>query len=81
MHPTRKAWRTPNLSAGSTYLMRRALALRPTRIVSEASGGRGQTVDAALLAAGLPAVVVNPRQVGDFARSRNVLAKTDRLDA
>ena len=38
-------------------------------------------MDAALIAAGLPAVVVNPRQVRDFARSRNILAKTDRLDA
>ena len=47
----------------------------------EASGGYERAVDAALVAAGLPAVVVNPRQVRDFARSRNILAKTDRLDA
>ena len=38
-------------------------------------------MDAALITAGLPAVVVNPRQVRDFARSRNILAKTDRRDA
>ncbi len=34
-----------------------------------------------LAAAGLPAVVVNPRQVREFARATGRLAKTDRLDA
>ena len=38
-------------------------------------------MDAALHAAGLPVVVSNPRQVRDFARSRNILAKTDHVDA
>ena len=32
-------------------------------------------------AAGLPVVVVNPRQVRQFARASGRLAKTDRLDA
>ena len=36
---------------------------------------------AALAAAELPVVVVNPRQVRDFARATGRLAKTDRLDA
>ena len=35
----------------------------------------------ALAAAALPVVVVNPRQVRDFAKSTGQLAKTDRLDA
>jgi transposase len=35
----------------------------------------------ALAAAGLPVVVVNPRQVRDFAKSTGQLAKTDRIDA
>ena len=80
-YPTQDAWRIPNTAAGHAALVRRAQALQPTRIVLEASGGYEQAVDAALIAAGLPAVVVNPRQVRDFARSRNILAKTDRLDA
>ncbi len=80
-YPTQDAWRIPNTPAGHAALVRRAQALQPTRIVLEASGGYEQAVDAALIAAGLPAVVVNPRQVRDFARSRNILAKTDRLDA
>ena len=36
---------------------------------------------AALAAAALPVVVVNPRQVRDFARATDTLAKTDSLDA
>ena len=35
----------------------------------------------ALAAVGLPVVVVNPRQVRDFARATGQLAKTDRIDA
>jgi len=38
-------------------------------------------VAAALAASELPIVVVNPRQVRDFARATGKLAKTDRLDA
>ena len=34
-----------------------------------------------LAAAALPVVVVNPRQVRDFARATGTLAKTDALDA
>ena len=81
VHPTGDAWRVPNTPAGHDTVVRRAQALHPARLVLEASGGYEQAVDAALVAAGLPAVVVNPRQVRDFARSRNILAKTDRLDA
>ena len=81
VHPTRDAWRVPNTPAGHAAVVRRARALQPAGIVLEASGGYEQAVDAALTGAGLPAAVVNPRQVRDFARSRNILAKTDRLDA
>ena len=38
-------------------------------------------MEAALAAATLPVVVVNPRQVRDFARATGTLAKTDALDA
>ena len=81
VHPTQAAWRVPNTPIGQAALVRRAQALQPTRLVLEASGGYERAVDAALVAAGLPVALVNPRQVRDFARSRNILAKTDRLDA
>lgn len=50
-------------------------------IVVEATGGYERAAVAELGAAGLPVVVVNPRQVRDYARSRGILAKTDRIDA
>jgi transposase len=53
----------------------------PELIVLEATGGYELPCTAALAAAGLPVVVVNPRQVRDFARSTGQLAKTDRIDA
>jgi transposase len=54
---------------------------RPTLIVLEATGGYERAVVASLGATGLPVVVVNPRQVRDFARAVGRLAKTDTLDA
>jgi transposase len=50
-------------------------------IVLEATGGYEIPVVAALSAAGLPVVVVNARQVRDFARAVGKLAKTDTIDA
>lgn len=50
-------------------------------IVLEATGGYERGVVAALGSAGLPVVVVNPRQVRDFAKATGQLAKTDALDA
>ena len=47
----------------------------------EATGGLELPLVAALAAAALSVVVVNPRQVRDFARATGTLAKTDALDA
>jgi len=54
---------------------------QPTLIVLEATGGLERLLVAELLAAALPVVVVNPRQVRDFAKATGRLAKTDALDA
>jgi transposase len=51
------------------------------RIVIEATGGYETAVVSALAVAKLPVVVVNPRQVRDFAKAMGHFAKTDRLDA
>lgn len=51
------------------------------RIVVEATGGFETPVVSALAVAKLPVVVVNPRQVRDFAKAMGHFAKTDRLDA
>jgi transposase len=51
------------------------------RIVIEATGGYETAVASALAVAKLPVVVVNPKQVRDFAKATGNFAKTDRLDA
>jgi len=50
-------------------------------VVLEASGGYETAVASKVAAAGMPVVVVNPKQVRDFARAKGILAKTDRIDA
>jgi len=62
-------------------LVEQLRALRPTLIVLEATGGMEIPLTSALATAGLPVVVVNPRQVRDFAKASGQLAKTDALDA
>jgi transposase len=51
------------------------------RIVFESTGPYQKAAVGALLAEGLPVVVVNARQVRDFAKAMNYLAKTDAIDA
>lgn len=50
-------------------------------IVLEATGGYERPIVAEFLSEGLPVVVVNPRQVRDFAKGMGQLAKTDPIDA
>jgi transposase len=57
------------------------IELRPALVVLEATGGYERDVVAELASAGLPVVVVNPRQVRQFAGALGILAKTDRIDA
>ena len=74
-------FRCANKASAFTELIAELIALRPVLIVLEATGGLEIPVTAALHAAGLPVVVINPRQVRDFAKATGQLAKTDRLDA
>lgn len=53
----------------------------PQIIVMEATGGFEKLLAASLVEAGLPAVIVNPRQIRDYARAKGELAKTDAIDA
>lgn len=81
LRPSGERWATPNEAHGISTLCRRLQPLAPTLIVLEATGGLELPVVGALAAAGLPVVVVNPRQVRDFAKATGQLAKTDTLDA
>ena len=56
-------------------------SLEPSVVVVESTGGLELSLAGALAAASLPVVVVNPRQVRDFAKATGRLAKTDLLDA
>ncbi len=75
------AFQVRNNEPGITEAVVRLQAVQPTLIVLEATGGLEVPLAGALAAAGLPVVVINPRQVRDFARATGQLAKTDRLDA
>lgn len=66
---------------GIAAIVARLRPLQPDRIVLEATGGLEIPLAVAMAAAGLAVVVVNPRQVRDFARASGRLAKTDRIDA
>ena len=70
-----------NDQAGIAALVAQMQQLNPAALVLEATGGLELPLVAALAAASLPVVVVNPRQVRDFARATGRLAKTDSLDA
>lgn len=74
-------WQEPNTVAGQARVIARVQELAPHRIVLEASGGYEWGILAGVAAAGLPVARLNPRQVRDFAKSQNILAKTDRIDA
>jgi transposase len=56
-------------SEGIAEAVARLQAVQPTLIVLEATGGLEVPLTGALAAAGLPVVVLNPRQVRDFARA------------
>lgn len=73
--------RFSNDPAGIEQLVAWVRALAPERVLFESTGPYQKAAVGALLAAGLPAVVVNARQVRDFAKATGQLAKTDDIDA
>jgi transposase len=81
VQPSGAQWSVANRAAPIEALVEQVTAVGPERIVVEASGSYEAPLVAALASAQLPVVVVNPRQVRDFARATGQLAKTDRIDA
>lgn len=81
LRPSGEHWSLANESAAIATLVTTLQHHVPALITLEATGGFEHAVVAALAAAGLPLVVVNPRQVRDFARATGQLAKTDAIDA
>ena len=81
VRPTGQRWVVSYDETGIKELVSQMVDLGPAMVLLEATGGLELPLVAALAAAALPVVVVNPRQVRDFARATGMLAKTDALDA
>src|SRR2546427_6815069 len=81
LRPSGERWAVPNDARGVMPHVDRVPALHPTLMVLEATGGLARAVTSALATAGLPVVVVHPRQVRDGARAPGQLATTDAWDA
>jgi transposase len=79
--PAGLARRFDNTPEGIDQLVAWLQTLAPQRVIFESTGPYHKAAVGALLAAGLPAVVVNARQVRDFAKGTGQLAKNDRIDA
>jgi len=79
--PSGEAFAVARDGEGLEQLAARLAGLSPQTIAVEATGGFETTTAAALAAAGLPVVIVNPAQVRHYARALGRLAKTDRIDA
>jgi transposase len=77
----RAALRVPNAGPGHAELARVLAVAAPHTVLLDATGGYHRALVGVLGSRGLPVVVVNPRQVRDFARAMGRLAKTDRIDA
>ena len=81
VHPSGKRWSFTNDERGISEAVSCLQGLSPSLVVLEATGDVEMPLTAALVVAGLPVAVVNPRQIRDFARAMGKLSKTDVLDA
>lgn len=81
LYPKGTTWTVANEASSLNSLSEALSTSCPALIVLEATGGLEKALVSALLKAQLPVVVVNPRQVRDFAKATGKLAKTDRMDA
>ena len=81
VRPTGQTWTITYDDAGIQELVSQLKTLEPALVLLEATGGLELPMVVALATAALPVVVVNPRQVRDFAKATGTLAKTDTLDA
>lgn len=81
VRPSGEAFTVARDGEGLADLVTRLTPLSPQVVAVEATGGFEITVAAAIGAAALPLVVVNPAQVRHYAQALGRRAKTDRIDA
>lgn len=79
--PASRPFSKPNSEDGIASLVSRLKALNPKIVLLEATGGYEIPVAYALYEAGLPVVIMNPKNLRHFAKAIGRLAKTDKLDA
>jgi transposase len=81
VRPSGEAFVVERNAAGLELLATRLKTMSPHIVALEATGGFETIAAAALSAAGLPVIVVNPAQIRDFAKAIGRRAKTDPIDA
>lgn len=81
IRPTDQRMQFGNDDDGIDKVIEALNPVSPTLIVLEATGSYHRLVLSRLIAAGLPAIAINPRQARDFARAIGRLAKSDAIDA
>jgi transposase len=81
VRPDNEQWSTNNRIEDFPALIEKLQQIGPERIIIEATGGWEAPLANHLAAAGLPVIVVNPRQARDFAKATGKLTKTDKVDA
>lgn len=81
VRPSGEAFVVERNAAGLDRLVSRLKELSPHFVALEATGGFETIAAAALAAADLPLIVVNPAQVRAFAKALGQRAKTDPIDA
>jgi transposase len=81
IRPLGRVLQVANSELGLVELRQHLEGLVLGLIVLEATGGYQTLAARTLMEQGYPTVVVNPRQVRDFAKATGRLAKTDKLDA
>lgn len=80
-HASGEHWSVTNDEKGIASLAKRLKETPPSLIVLEATGKLEKAVASALAMEKLPLVIINPRQIRDFAKAIGRLAKTDSIDA
>jgi len=81
LRPSGERSRVRDDAQGIATILPQLRRVCPTVIVVEATGGLERSLLRARVDAALPVIVVNPRQVRDFAKATGPWAKTDTLDA
>jgi transposase len=75
VRPSGAQWRVANTEAELPALVARLRTRAPQLVVLEATGGYERSAVAALATAGLPVVVINPRQVRDAGQGDGTLGE------